>query len=82
MGRQANRSRPARRRASVASTSIGQQPLQRRGHRQRLDRGGVQHGGQRFGGVVEFQHRQVRAEALIAAAASAVPAGSGKWRCR
>jgi hypothetical protein len=61
VGRLANRSRPASRRASVASTLDGQQPLQRHGQRQLLGGGLVDHGGQGFGGGMQFQRGQMAA---------------------
>jgi hypothetical protein len=45
----------------------GEEPFERRGHRQALGDRGVQHGGQRLGGVVELEDREVGAQLLVEA---------------
>ena len=70
-GGQAGEPQPAGQPTGGAGVDFdGQQPLQRDGQRQALGGGLVQDRGQRFGGGVQFEFGQVRAQLLIAAGRS------------
>jgi hypothetical protein len=82
MGRDAKRSRPARRRAWLAETLDGQEPLERCGHGQVLGGCGVQDGRERRGGVVHLQLGEVAAELLVETALRGRGRGrGGGFRC-
>ena len=67
-GGQAGEPQPASQAAGLIGVDLnGQQPLQRHGQRQSLGGGLVDHGGQGFGGGVQFQRGQMRPQPLIAA---------------
>ena len=82
-GGQAGEPQPAGQPAGLGGVDLdGQQPLQRRGERELLGGGLVQHGGQRFGGGVQFQLGQMPAQVLIAAGGlGGSAAGSARCRC-